>query len=667
MICFLVMAVLGFFARQKIHVDYDMNDYLPSSSPSTIALEKMEEKFDGAIPNARVMIKDVSVSEAVDYKEKLEAIDGVRPVVWLDSYSQSDRIPIELYPDSLRETYYKDRNALFTVTIDERKQNRAVPAIYDLIGEGNSLTGSAVSTAVATESTVSQIRIIALFVVLFLLLILMLTTDSWLEPFVILLGLGAAIMINSGSNLMFGTISFVTNAAGNILQMAVSLDYSVFLIHRFEECRAKEDPEKAMVDALCFSTTSILSSGLTTIIGFLALVLMQFRIGPDLGLALAKGIAISLLTVFLFMPSIILLTFRQMERLRHKPFVPSFKKTGNQIRRIAVPVSIAFLVAIIPSFYMSTHNSYYFGASHIFGEGTRLGDDTAAVEDVFGKNDTYVVMVPVGNESEERELISALEDLDEVSHVLSVSSMTGPEVPTEMLPDTVLKMFRSEHYSRMLVSVNADYDGEETFALVKEIRNLANRCFPEEYYLAGQGVSTYDLMDTITSDMIKVNLIAILAVFIVLLLSFRSIVLPLILVATIETAIWIGLSIPYLSGQPLFYIAYLIISSVQLGATVDYAILFTERYRENRTLLRLDKKESITKTVSDTAVSILTSGSTLTVVGFLMGVISTHGVLSQLGYLLGRGTICSILAVLFVLPGFLNLSDRWIVKKGSGG
>ena len=282
-----------------------MNSYLPEDAPSTVAMDVMGEEFDGAIPNARVMIKDVSQQEALKYKEKLEAVDGVSSVMWLDDNMPYD-MPLSMYSKKLVQTYYKDKNALFTVTIDEDKINSAVPAIRKVIGDDNAMTGSAVSTAVATASTVTEVKKIAIIAVVFLLIVLFITTTSWVEPFVVMVGLGVAILINAGSNLIFGEISFVTNAAGNILQLAVSLDYSVFLIHRFDECRKTMKPKEAMREALCLSISLILSSGMTTVIGFLALALMRFRIGPDLGIALAKGIGISLLTVFLFMPGIIL-------------------------------------------------------------------------------------------------------------------------------------------------------------------------------------------------------------------------------------------------------------------------------------------------------------------------------------------------------------------------
>lgn len=536
-------------ASRQVKVNYDMNDYLPAESLSTISLDKMKEEFEGDIPNARVAIKNVSYSEALDYKEKLEEISGISIAI--------------------------------------------------------------------------------------VLLVLILTTTSWLEPFIVLFGIGVAVILNSGTNLIFGEISFVTNAAGSILQLAVSLDYSVFLIHRFQECRTQyDDPKTAMNKALCKSCSSILSSGLTTVIGFLALLFMRFQIGPDLGRALAKGIAISLITVFVFMPGVILLSYRFMDRLSHREFLPSFRRFGKLVSKITLPLACIFCLIMVPAYYFSNQNSYYYGSSHIFSAGTQYGDDTAYIESTFGIKDSYVT---------------------------SLADMIGPGIPRDMIPDSIKSKLCGTHYNRLVLSVGVDYEGDETFALVKSLRGKAQKYYGDDYYLAGQGVSTYDLMDTITADMGKVNLVAIGAVFVVLLLTMRRLKTPIVLVLAIETAIWINLSLPYLQHKPLFYIAYLIISSVQLGATVDYAILFSDRYHE--CLKTFTPKESIVEALSQTTASILTSSIVMVTVGFLLGFISTHGLLSQLGYLLGKGTICSLISVLFVLPGLLYATTR---KKKKG-
>ena len=660
---FALAVILSAFASRAVQVDYDMNDYLPPDSPSTIALETMNGAFTGGIPNVRVMVRDVTVPEALDYKEQLAAIDGVESVTWLDD-SLDVTVPLQMQDTATVETYYKDDCALFSMTVEDAKRLEAVAAIQDLIGEDNALAGTAVSTAVATNSTVSEVAKIAGIAVIYVLFILILTTDSWVEPILVLAGLGVAILLNNGTNLIFGTISFVTNAAGSILQLAVSLDYSVFLIHRFAECRAENpdaSPEDCMVDALCKSTSSILSSGLTTVIGFLALVLMQFQIGPDLGLALAKGVALSLVTVFTFMPALTLACYPWMDKTHHKPLLPRFDKFGRFVSRIMLPMALALAILMVPSYLASNHNEYYYGAAHMFGADTRLGEDTAAIEETFGKSDTYVVLVPEGDTAQQEKLSQALHDIPAVTSILSFVDNAGASIPPEFVPGDTLSLLVSGGYTRLVLTVDAETEGDAAFALVENIRATVQEYYPDEYYLAGQGVSTYDLMDTITADMVKVNLLAIGAVFLILLLMKHQLLLPVILVLSIETAIWINLAIPYFRGQHVFYIAYLIISSIQLGATVDYAILFSDRYREFRETL--GRKDAIAATVATVTTSVITTGSALAVVGFLMGAISTNQLLGQLGNFLGVGGLVSLAIVLLALPGYLYLADPLIIKK----
>ena len=665
MIVFAVLFIICGLCKQMISVNYDMNDYLPEDSASTVALDIMNEEFGSGIPNARVMINNVTLAEALDMKESLAAIDGVTEVTWLDDVV-SVEVPLETIDSDIVENYYKEGNALFSVTIAEDKRIDAVNAIRDFIGDENSMTGSAVSTATATQSTVKEVSKIAVIGIMFVFVVLIITTSAWIEPFIILIGLGIAVIINAGSNIIFREVSFVTNAAGNILQLAVSLDYSVFLLHRFTECRKEHDNTKAgakqaMIQALTMSTPSILSSGLTTVIGFLALCLMQFQIGPDLGRALAKGIEISLITVFVFMPVFILSTYKWIDKTEHRPLLPSFHKFGKLVQKLCIPMVIIFLIVLVPAYLASNSNSFYYGASKIFGTNTQLGLDTEKIEEIFGKSDTYVLLLPDEDKSLQKTVSDELHDIPAVSSIISYVDSVGMEIPENYLDSNTYSKLCSENYTRMVISVDAEYEGDATFELVENVRNIAEKYYPGEWYLAGEGVSTYDLMDTITADMVKVNLVAIGAVFLVLLLTLKSALLPIILVISIETAIWINLSIPYFTDSTIFYIAYLIISSIQLGATVDYAILFTDRYKEYRQ--EMGKKDAVVNTISSVTVSILTSGLVLTVVGFLLGFISTHGLLSQLGFFLGRGTICSLIIVLFVLPGLLCIFDRTFIPQ----
>ncbi len=659
-IIYAMLIVISIISYPKIEVNYNINDYLPKNSDSTVSLDKMKEEYDELIPNLRVMLEDVTINETLDMIKKIEDVPGVQNVVWLDDFESVMKPMAFMDADNL-ENYYKNNNALMNITVQEDSIISATEEIRKIIGDDNKMTGSAVNTAIATTNSVSEIRVVTIVGVLFTILILILTTESWIEPVIILIGLLVSIVINAGTNLIFGEISFVTNAAGNILLLAVSLDYTVFVLHRYkEEKKNYDDHVMAMEKALEVSFSSILSSALTTIIGFLALIFMQFRIGPDLGLALAKGVFISLVTEFTLMPIVILKMDNLIEKTEHKKFVPSFKKFGEFVLKHKNANFVIFFIIMIPCFLASKNNTYYFGNSHIYGVDTKLGRDTVAIENEFGKSDTYVLLLPKGDLEKERKLSSDLKNIDEVSNIISYVDTVGETIPENFIDGDSLKKLNSKNYTRMIVSVNADYEGEDTIKLIEKVKETANRYYGDDYYLAGEGISTYDLKNTVMDDMNVVNIIAIVAVFIVLLLSKKSLLIPVILVSAIETAIFINMSVPYFRSTTIFYIAYLIISSIQLGATVDYAILLTERYCEMRETL--DRRDSIKTTLEKVSVSILTSALTMIIVGFLLGKFSTNGLISQLGYLLSVGTTASVIIVLFVLPGLLYMFDGLIQK-----
>lgn len=662
LVLFTLAAAVCLLLQQAVDVNYDVNDYLPEGTASTVSIEVLEQEFGEGIPNARVMIRDVTVPEALAYKAKLAAIPGVSAVTWLDDAADL-ALPLAAIDSDTLHAYYKNNAALYTVTVAEEGYIDAVAAIRAVAEpSGTAATGSGIFRADTAAGTMHEVRLIGAFGVAFALAVLALTTTSWLEPVLVLLGLGVAVFINAGTNIIFGEISFVTNACGSILQMAVSLDYSVFLLHRFRECRKVGlNSEEAMTEALCKSTASILSSGLTTVIGFLALVLMRFRLGADLGIALAKGVAISLATAFFFMPSLLLCTLPLTDRLRHRELLPSFRGLGRSVGRITAVLAVVFLIVIVPAYRASGANAFYYGSSQMFGPESKYGRDTAAIEEEFGRSESFVLLVPGRDTAAQAALSADLHSLDRVKSVVSYVDMAGAEVPLAYLDDGELALLMSNEYSRMVLTADVPAEGDEVFTLVEQVRAAAEKYYPGAYYLAGSGVSTYDLMDTVTSDLAKVNFVAIGAIFLVLLLTMRSLWLPVLLVLSIETAIWLNLSVPYFMGTPIFYVTYLIISSIQLGATVDYAILLTNRYRENRAFL--PKAEALEVTVSGTAISILTSGSVLAVVGLLMGYLSSNRLLAQLGLLLGRGALFSLAIVLFVLPGLLRATDRFVMGR----
>ncbi len=467
-------------------------------------------------------------------------------------------------------------------------------------------------------------------------------------------------MLNRGTNLMFGTISFVTNAAGSVLQLAVSMDYSIFLLHRFADNRkAGLDTETAMKQAVSQSIGSILSSGLTTVTGFAALILMQFKIGPDMGWVMAKAIVLSLFTVLCLLPVLAVATYKWIDKTEHRPFTPSFTKFSHFVYKARIPAVAIFLILLVPCFIASRNNTFYYGSSKVYStEATQMGRDQIAIDEMYGSNNQVVVMVKKGEYEKELQLNQTFKAMDKVTSVISYANSVGMSIPSEFVPDSKLSQLYSENYSRFILSLDTEEGKEGCFELVDEIRNATKEYYGEDYCLVGNLVSTEDLKAAITVDDLKVNFLAIAFVFVILMLTFKSISIPIILTVVIEASIWINLSVPYFGGNSLYYIGYLIISSVQLGATIDYAILLTERYKEKREELAC--KPAIFETIQSCTISIFTSAAILTCAGISLGAVSTNGVLSQLGILLGRGAALSFVLVLFVLPILLVLCDKII-------
>ncbi|CUN90797.1 MAG: MMPL family transporter [Sarcina ventriculi] len=661
LVFFILATVISLFTSSMVNINYNIMDYLPEEAPSTKALDVMNEEYDKGAANVRVVLKDVSIVDALKYKEKIKKVDGVDDIQWLDDVVNIKE-PLELQNQDTIESWYKNNEALFSITVNEDKEESAIDEIGEIIGENGMISGSAVNIVFAQETTEKELIKMMVILIPIILIILFLTTSSWFEPVLFLSTIGIAIIINSGTNLILGEISFVTKAAGSILQLAVSMDYSIFLLHRFSEFRNEGLAVKeAMKEAILKSVSSILSSGLTTVVGFAALIVMKFKIGPDMGFVMLKAICLSLISVLVLLPVLALYCYKLIDKTQHKSFMPKFNKFAKvsyKFRHISI---ILFLLLLIPCFLAQQNNSFSYGASEIYSdESTKIGHDTAAINKEFGKTNPLVLMVPKGDLVSERALCDELENIDKITSITSYAETVGITIPTEYVPDDTLSQLISDNYSRFIIVANVKVEGDETFALIDEIRNLAYKYYNDSYYFLGESVNTLDLKETIEDDNKKVNAISIIAIMLILLLTFKSLSLPIILVLVIEFSIWSNLTFNYFIGNDVFYIAYLIISSIQLGATIDYAILFTNRYIENRETM--NKKEATQATISTTTVSILTSASILATAGIILGEISTNSIIAQLGILVGRGAILSLILVLFVLPALLMLLDKLIAK-----
>ncbi|MGI6622045.1 MAG: RND family transporter [Clostridiaceae bacterium] len=656
---FTVLAVVCTFLMLMVRINYNITDYLPRNAQSTIAISINDSEFSQSVPNARVMVNNVTLTEALEYKAKIAAIDGVYEVIWLDSVTDLKE-PVEMVEKETVEEYYKDNTALFSVTILDGYEVSVTDEIYKLIGEENALSGNAVDLATSKRMLVSETLSAMAILIPVIIIVLLLSTSSWIEPVLFLITIGISVLINMGTNIFFGEISFMTQSISPILQMAVSLDYAIFLLHSYGDYKTKtDDIKEAMALAMKRAFPAIIASAATTLFGFMALLFMKFRIGADLGLNLVKGIVISFISVMVFLPALTLSFNNLINKTQHKKLLPDFKNISKIVFKIKVPVLILIAVIAVPCFLAQSRTDFLYGTGSL-SPFSRSGQDQVKINDKFGNSTPVVLLVPKGEPAKEAMLSSDLEDIDHVTQVVSYTKMVGQSIPGEYLDPEITDQFYSDNYSRIIIYTDTNEEGEEAFTVVEQVQQKAKDYYGDKVYSLGQSVNLYDMKNVVSKDTRVVNLVAIVSIFLVLLFTFRSISLPVLLTLTIELAIWINLSIPYFWGNTLCYIGYLVVSTVQLGATVDYAILFTDNYMLNRKSMK--KKEAIKVTLEGHFVSILTSAVILSSAGFCLGLTSSSPIVSELGILLGRGTLLSMAMVVCFLPPLLVLGDKIIEK-----
>lgn len=658
-ISFLVIAAISVISQSFVSVNYNMVDYLPDDAPSTEAMEVMEQEFDGAVPDTRVMINDVTVQEALQMKEQLAAIDGVEDVTWLDD-AIDIKTPLELADMETVEAYYIDDKAIFSFSIRDGDEVEITNAIYQLIGEENAMAGAALDTAISQEMAGSESLYAAALLVPIIILILVVSTTSWLEPVFFLTAIGVSVLINLGTNIFFGEVSFITQSVAPILQLAVSLDYAIFLLHSFSDYRKKvDDPAEAMRLAIKKSFPAIAASAATTFFGFMALTFMNFEIGSDLGLNLVKGIVLSFLSVMIFLPALTVMFYKWIDKTQHKPLLPSMKKIGSRVVKVRIPVLLLVFLLIVPAFLAQSHTTFTYGAGDQ-PEQTRAGSDKIEVEETFGKYTSLVLLVPKGDVVKEVDLVQDIEKFGAVTSVLSYVNTVSAAIPPEYLDESITEQFYSENYSRIILHTDAGTEGDEAFSLVESVQETAVSYYGDDAYSLGESVTLYDMRNVVQDDNKLVNLLTIIAIAIVLLVSFKSISIPLVLLLTIQSAVWINLSVPYFTDTPLVYVGYLIVSTVQLAATVDYAILLMEAYKEHRQ--EMPALEAIKKTIDEKIFSIAISASILSSVGFILWITSSNPIVGSIGLLLGRGALLAFIMVLLFLPAMLLVCDKFIDK-----
>lgn len=659
----LVLASIIFFPF--VGVNYDLSEYLPHDAPSKAGLNLMEEEF-GYPGTARIMIGEVSIYEAKIYKDKIENVDGVDMVMWADTTTDIYQSGQFLKNDDISD-YYKDGYAVMDVTFIEgdsaKTTHKAINAIKEITGDKGYFTGSAVQNKSLSETLTKEIAIAMVMGVVMIAAILCLTTNSWFEPFLFLMIMGIAIVINMGSNIFLGTISFLTFSVAAILQLAIAMDYSIFLLHSFTREKAKGfEPEVAIKNAIKQSTSSILSSGATTIVGFIVLALMRFTIGKDMGIVLAKGIVISLFTVLLLMPALILRWADKVEKTAHKPLMPSFRPLGETIYKIRYIVLIIVVIITPPAYVAQGMNNFLYGNDALgSSEGTVVYEDERKINERFGRSNLMLAIIPNDSMVTEKELTDEIENLYYVKSVTSLSGTLPEGIPESFLPQRLTSKLHTENYSRMLITIKTSAESKLAFDCSDEIQSIVKKYYTEKAYVVGVTPSTQDIKNTITDDYNRVNILSLIGVAIVVMITFKSGIIPIVVMIPIEVAIFINMSIPYIIGDKMIFMGYIIVSCLQLGATIDYSILVTNNYLDARA--ELDKKEAAITSITMSALSVLTSGTILTTVGYGLFFTSSVAAIADIGRLVGRGALFSMVLVLALLPILLTASDKLIFDQ----
>lgn len=659
-----------------VKVNYDLSKYLPQFAQTKQALDVMEDEF-GYPGMARIMVKNVSLQEAKRIRSKISDLEGVDVVIGPDlttdvymgaSFANEGLSDMTSLDSFSMNNYYRDGNALMDVIFKKGDDNpltrSAIKEIYRIVGKDRGcFAGSAISSKEREESITHEITIAIGMALVIIWLILALTTTSWMEPFLFILIMIIAIILNMGSNLMFGTISFFTFSTAAILQLAVSMDYSIFLLHTFTAIKKTGvEIHKAMEMAVKESCSSILASGATTIVGFIVIAFMRFTIGRDVGFVLTKGIICSLATVLFLMPTLILHFDKMIEKTAHKPFVPPFDRFAKLMNRLRKPVFVIAMLLAVPCYFGQNMNAFYYGDDAIgAGPGTRVYEDTRKINEEFGKSNMIIGIVPNGSVVTERQLTDALEDLDFVNYAISMSGTIPRGIPESFLPDKVSKQLRSSRYARFLISMNTVQESQYAFDCSQKLENVIRKFYPDDAYVIGMTPTTIDIRDILTDDYNKVSLLSLAGVALVVLVTFQAILVPILVIIPIEVAIYLNMTLPYVMGDSMVYIGYIIVSCLQLGATIDYSILMTNNYLGFRKTM--NNTDSAMAAISKSTLSILTSGGILTVVGYLLFFTSSIQAISQVGRLVGRGALLSMILVLSLLPALLSLFDKQIQKQ----
>ena len=644
----LIPSALGYF---NTRVNYDILSYLPGEIETMKGQDVLVDEF-GTGAFTMVIVEGMEFKDVSKLKAQMEEVDHVKSIIWYDTFADIS-IPVDLLPDKVKNAFLKDDCTVMAIIFDTTMSaDETMDAIKELRKLADKQCFISGMTAVVTDTkdlSEAEAPIYVALAVLLCAIVLALTMDSFLIPVLFLLSIGMAIVYNLGTNIFMGQISYITKALAAVLQLGVTLDYSIFLWHSYEEQKERfpEDKKKAMARAITYTLTSVVGSSITTIAGFIALCFMSFTLGLDLGIVMAKGVVFGVVGCVTILPSMILVFDRTIEKTRHRPLLGNFKQIPRFVQKFYPLILVVFTVIWIPAIKGYNNTEVYYNLDTTLPEDLPSIQANNKLEKEFQMNATHMLLVDRDLDTKTVEkMVSEMKEVDGVKTVIGIDAMLGSEIPRELIPKKALEMLENENYELMLVTNEYKVATDEVNAECEALNNILKKYDPNGM-LVGEAPCTKDLIEITNHDFNTVTSVSVGIILVIILLVFRSLSLPVILVAVIEFAIYINMGIPYYAGTSIPFIASIVIGTIQLGSTVDYAILMTSRYKAERHAGK-SRKEAIEIAHSASIPSILVSAFSFFAATFGVGLYSEIDMISSLCTLLARGALISMVVVIFV-------------------
>lgn len=663
----LVPSVIGMI---NVRINYDMLDYLPSDMDTVIGHNKLMEEF-GKGAFSFIIVENMPEKDVAKLTEKIKAVDHVETVLWYNSIADMS-IPMEIIPEELYSEFNRENSTMIAVFFDSATSAddtmNAIREIRSIAGKQCFVSGMSALVTDLKDLCEKEEPIYVGIAVVLALLAMMLFLDGWLVPFVFLASIGIMVVINLGTNYFLGEISYITKALSAVLQLAVTMDYSIFLWHSYNEQRERfDDNKEAMAHAINETLTSVIGSSVTTVAGFAALCFMSFTLGRDLGIVMAKGVVLGVLGCVTVLPAMVLLLDKPLQRTKHKSIIPDMNKVASGVTKKFPIFLCVFALLIAPAFYgyKKSNSEVYYDMGQCLPEDMEYVIANSKLSEDFNIASTHMVFVDSSLPGKSiRSMINEMEKVDGVKYVLGLESVVGSAVPEEIIPESILSILKSDKWELLLINSEYKVASDAVNDQITELNGIIKKYDPSAM-LIGEAPCMKDMIETTDRDFRVVNAVSIVAIFLIIAIVEKSISLPFVLISVIELAIFINLGIPHYAGQSLPFIAPICISTIQLGATVDYAILMTTRYKAER-ISGKDKRTSVTTALATSIPSIIVSGMGLFAATFGVAIYSDIDIISSMCMLMARGAVISMLCVIFILPALLMLFDKLICATTLG-